>query len=36
MMNYARKQEPQALQQAVAEKPWFLKAMETPVVMQNL
>jgi len=36
MMNYARKQEAQALQQAVAEKPWFVKAMGNPVVMQNL
>jgi hypothetical protein len=36
MMNYARKQEAQALQQAAAEKPWFVKAMGNPVVMQNL
>jgi hypothetical protein len=33
VMNYARKEQPQALQQAVAEKPWFIKAMGNPIVM---
>jgi hypothetical protein len=33
VMNYARKEQPQALQQTVAEKPWFVKAMGNPVVM---
>jgi|SRR5205085_8128901 len=36
VMNYARKEQPQALQQAVAEKPWFVKAMGNPVVMGAL
>jgi hypothetical protein len=36
VMNYARKERPQALQQAVAEKPWFVKAMGNPVVMGAL
>ena len=36
VMNYARKEQPQVLQQAVAEKPWFLKAMGNPVVMGAL
>jgi hypothetical protein len=36
VMDYARKEQPQALQQAVARKPWFLKAMGNPVVMGAL
>jgi hypothetical protein len=36
VMDYARKEQPQALQQAVAEKPWFVKAMGNPVVMGAL
>ena len=36
LMNYARKEQPQALQQAVAEKPWFVKAMGNPIVMGAL
>ena len=33
VMNYARKEQPGALQQTVAEKPWFIKALGNPVVM---
>ena len=36
VMNYARKQNPDALRQAVQEKPWFVKAMGNPVVMGAL
>jgi hypothetical protein len=36
LMNYARKENPHALQQTVAEKPWFVKAMGNPVVMGAL
>lgn len=36
LMNYARKENPGALQQTVAEKPWFVKAMGNPVVMGAL
>jgi len=36
VMDYARKEQPQALQQAVAQKPWFLKAMGNPIVMGAL
>ncbi len=36
VMNYARREQPQALQQAVAEKPWFVKAMGNPVVIGAL
>jgi hypothetical protein len=35
-MDYARKQNPEALRQAVQEKPWFVKAMGNPVVMGAL
>jgi hypothetical protein len=35
-MNYARREQPQALQQTVAEKPWFVKAMGNPIVMGAL
>ncbi len=36
LMNYARREQPGALQQTVAEKPWFVKAMGNPVVMGAL
>jgi hypothetical protein len=36
VMDYARKQNPEALRQAVQEKPWFVKAMGNPVVMGAL
>ncbi|RYD60309.1 MAG: hypothetical protein EOP84_37140 [Verrucomicrobiaceae bacterium] len=32
LMNYARRERPEAVQQTVQEKPWFLKAMGNPVV----
>ena len=36
VMNYARREQPGALQQAVAEKPWFVKALGNPIVMGAL
>jgi hypothetical protein len=36
VMNYARKEHPEIMQQAVKEKPWFVKAMGNPVVMGAL
>jgi hypothetical protein len=36
VMDYARKENPQAIQQTVQEKPWFVKAMGNPVVMGAL
>src|SRR4029453_4062977 len=36
VMDYARKEQPQALRQAVAGKPWFVKAMGNPVIMGAL
>jgi hypothetical protein len=36
LMNYARKEQPDALQQTFAEKPWFVKAMGNPIVMGAL
>jgi hypothetical protein len=36
LMNYARKEQPGALQQTVAQKPFLLKAMGNPVVMGAL
>lgn len=36
VMNYARKENPQALQQTVQEKPWFVKALGNPVVIGAL
>ena len=36
VMNYARKQNPDALRQVVQEKPWFVKALGNPVVMGAL
>lgn len=36
VLNYARQQQPEALQKVVAEKPWFVKAMGNPVVLGAL
>ena len=36
LMNYARKEQPEALQQTVAQKPWFMKALGNPIVMGAL
>ena len=36
LMNYARKENPEALRQTVQEKPWLMKAMGNPVVMGAL
>ncbi len=36
VMDYARKNHPEALRKTVAEKPWFVKAMGNPVVMGAL
>ena len=36
VMNYARKERPDALAQTVKEKPWFVKALGNPVVMGAL
>jgi len=36
VMNYARKDNPEALRQTVEEKPWFVKALGNPVVMGAL
>jgi hypothetical protein len=36
LMNYARKEQPAALQQTVAQQPWLVKAMGNPVVMGAL
>ncbi len=36
LMNYARKEQPNALRQTVAEKPWLVKAMGNPIVMGAL
>jgi len=36
VMDYARKENPDALRQTVQEKPWFVKAMGNPVVMGAL
>ncbi len=36
VMDYARKNHPEALKQTVKEKPWFVKAMGNPVVMGAL
>jgi len=36
LMNYARTQQPEALQKTVQEKPWFVKALGNPVVMGTL
>jgi hypothetical protein len=36
LMNYARKEHPEALRQTVQEKPWFVKALGNPIVMGAL
>jgi hypothetical protein len=36
VMNYARREQPEALQKAVEEKPWFVKAMGNPILMGAL
>ena len=36
LMNYARKENPDALRQTVEEKPWFVKAMGNPIVIGAL
>ncbi|MEP6956104.1 MAG: hypothetical protein ABI883_04710 [Chthoniobacterales bacterium] len=36
VMNHARRERPEVLQQVVKEKPWFVKAMGNPVVMGAL
>ena len=36
VMNYARKERPEILRQAVEEKPWLVKAMGNPVVLGGL
>lgn len=36
VMDYARKENPDALRQTVQEKPWFVKALGNPVVMGAL
>ena len=36
VMNYARKENPDALRQTVQEKPWLVKALGNPVVMGAL
>jgi hypothetical protein len=36
LMNYARKENPEALRQTVQEKPWFVKALGNPLVISAL
>jgi len=36
VMDYARRERPEALQKVVEEKPWFVKAMGNPVVLGAL
>jgi len=36
VINYARTEHPEVMQQTVAEKPWFVKAMGNPIVMGAL
>ena len=36
LLNYARKEQPEALRQTVAEKPWLIKALGNPIVMGAL
>ncbi len=36
VMNYARRERPEALQKVIEEKPWFIKALGNPVVMGAL
>ena len=36
VMNFARKENPEAMQKVVTDKPWFVKAMGNPVVLGAL
>ena len=36
VINYARTEHPEVMQQTVAEKPWFMKALGNPIVMGAL
>jgi hypothetical protein len=36
VINYARRERPEALQKVVEEKPWFVKAMGNPIVLGAL
>ena len=36
VMDYARREHPEALQKVVEEKPWFVKAMGNPVILGTL
>ncbi len=36
VLDYARRERPEALQKVVEEKPWFVKAMGNPVVLGAL
>lgn len=36
LLNYARREQPDALRQTVAEKPWFMKALGNPIVLGAL
>ena len=36
VMNYARRERPEAMQKVVEEKPWFVKAMGNPVILGAL
>jgi hypothetical protein len=36
LMNYARREQPEALRQTVEQKPWLVKAMGNPIVMGAL
>jgi hypothetical protein len=36
VMNYARREDPQAFQKVVEERPWFVKAMGNPIVLGAL
>lgn len=36
LMEYARREKPEVIKQTVKEKPWFLKAMGSPIVMGAL
>jgi hypothetical protein len=36
LMNYVRKEHPEALRQTVEEKPWLIKALGNPIVLGAL
>lgn len=36
VLDYARKEQPQALRKTVEEKPWFMKALGNPIVLGAL